>query len=145
LIDWLGVWAEWSGPTHAPSNGKPTATATAVTHAQIISSLEEAGGNKRGGEDDDGIERGGSSASGGGGGGGGAAGEKGGCKTGVTSALERAKSLTLGGASAKAKDIPTPQIDTVADYEALVEANYKLPDSYIRTKKLPQILPPGGA
>jgi hypothetical protein len=87
-------------------------------------------------DDDDGIERGGGSSS--------AAAATAGEKTGLTSALERAKSLTIV-QSAKAKEIPVPEIDKVADYEALVEANYKLPESYIRTKKLPQILPPGGA
>lgn len=36
-----------------------------------------------------------------------------------------------------------PQIDTSAEYDTImVEASFKLPDSYIRTKKLP-ILPPG--
>lgn len=109
---------------------------------QVVSSLEDARGQgDRRGDDDDGMERGGSSASapaqasGGGG-------DKE-SKSGLTSALERAKSLTLV-ASAKAKEIPTPQIDNVAEYEALVDRSYKLPDSYIRTKKLPQILAPGG-
>ncbi len=115
----------------------PNPTTYLPTHPQIISSLEEAGGgSKRGGsvEDDDGVERGGSSS----------AAATAGEKTGLTSALERAKSLTFV-ESAKAKEIPIPEIDVVADYETLVEATYKLPESYIRTKKLPQILPPGGA
>lgn len=81
-------------------------------------------------EEDDGIERGGSSASTGGNS------DKGGNSKTAASA---------GAAAPKAKEIPTPQIDAVSDYEALVEANYKLPESYIRTKKLPAILPPGGA
>lgn len=110
---------------------------------QIVSSLEEARGqgkDRRSLDDDDGLERGGSSASAFAQAGGG--GDKG-SNSGLTSALERAKSLTLV-ASVKAKEIPTPQIDNVPDYEALVDKSYKLPDSYIRTKKLPQILAPGG-
>ena len=83
-------------------------------------------------DDDDGIERGGAANSSTGGGGG-----------------SDSKTAGGGGAGAapapKAKEIPTPQIDAVADYEALVEASYKLPESYIRTKKLPAILAPGGA
>lgn len=39
-------------------------------------------------------------------------------------------------------EIPVPIVQTVDDYEKNVEATYKPPESYIRTKKV-QLLPPG--
>jgi len=56
---------------------------------------------------------------------------------------EKDKILTSKIPEIKAKEIPVPQIETSADYDTVVaEASFKLPDSYIRTKKLP-LLPPG--
>jgi len=57
--------------------------------------------------------------------------------------LERTKSVSAGLAQPKAKEIPVPQIDTSAEYDTImVEASFKLPESYIRTKKHP-LLPTG--
>eukprot|EP00624_Nannochloropsis_granulata_P003888 evm.model.NODE_2948_length_7831_cov_34.177883.2 len=58
--------------------------------------------------------------------------------------LESAKGVTATGlVQPKAKEIPVPQIDTSAEYDSvMVEASFKLPESYIRTKRLP-LLPPG--
>lgn len=35
------------------------------------------------------------------------------------------------------KDIPTPIVEQVSDYEQLVDASFKLPLSYVRTKRHP--------